>query len=121
MRLHVMAKAPSGRIKFHQIPKEIVVFVHRLAIAAFAASVVTSSAFAGADSDHTPLLEQCAAYQREFVQAVAGRPASSPTVLRAQQMYREGVDLCGMGGRQSTAGVGRLAEALQLIGVQPSL
>jgi hypothetical protein len=94
--------------------------IHRLAIAAFAASVVTSSAFAGTDSDHSPLLEQCTAYERQFVHAVAGQP-SSPRVLKAQQMYREGVDLCRKEERSSTAGVGRLAEALQLIGVQPSL
>ena len=93
----------------------------RLAIAAFAASVVTSSAFAGPDSDHTPLLEQCAAYERQFVEHVAGQPASSPRILKAQQMYREGAELCREEGRATTAGVGRLAEALQLIGVQPQL
>jgi hypothetical protein len=94
--------------------------IHRLAIAAFAASVASSSAFAGADSDHTPLLEQCTAYERQFIRAIADQPVS-PTVLRAKQMYREGVDLCRKEERSSTAGVGRLAEALQLIGVQPSL
>jgi hypothetical protein len=100
--------------------RRFVMLIHRLAIAAFAASVVTSSAFAGADSDHTPLLEQCDAYEHQFVQAIAGQPVS-PTLLKAQQMYREGVDLCRKEERSSTAGVGRLAEALQLIGVQPSL
>jgi hypothetical protein len=104
-----------------KLSKEVVMLIHRLTIAAFAASVVTSSAFAGADSDHTPLLEQCTAYEHQFVQAVADLSASSPKVLKAQQMYREGVDLCRMYERGTTAGVGRLAEALQLIGVQPSL
>jgi hypothetical protein len=94
--------------------------IHRLAIGVFAASVVTSSAFAGADSDHTPSLEQCTAYERQFVHAVAGQP-SSPRVLKAQELYREGVDLCRNEERSSTAGIGRLAEALQVLGVQPSL
>src|SRR5882724_7612903 len=95
--------------------------VPRLVLAALAASALASSAMAAPpilfpprghpldSKDHTPLLEQCATYQSEFTKA------------DAQQLDREGVRYCDMQQLRVTQGVNEIAEALQMIGVQPSL
>lgn len=106
--------------------------IHRLALAAVAASVLASSAVAAPpilvlphthpldSKDHTPLLEQCAAYQGEFTKAAAQmRP--SRNLLEAQRLDREGMRYCDMQQTKATKGAGEIAEALHMIGVQPSL
>ncbi len=106
--------------------------IPRLALAAFAASILVSSAIAAPpiillprghpldSKDHTPLLEQCAAYQSEFTKAAAQQPPS-PRLLEAQRLDREGVRYCDMQQLRATQGANEIAEALQMIGVQPSL
>jgi hypothetical protein len=106
----------------------------RLALAAVAASVLASSAFAAPPSliiippgghppnskDHTPVIEQCAAYQREFTKASAQMPPSA-TLAEAQRLDREGARYCDMQQTKATQGANEIAEALHMIGVQPSL
>ena len=69
---------------------------------------------------HTPLLEQCTAYEAEFNTATAGRPFSHKLV-EAQRLYRDGVRLCNMEQTKATQGANELSEALQLIGAQPRI
>jgi hypothetical protein len=113
--------------------------VRRIAFAAFTASALMSSAFAGQtfaavaghdvgsqaagrhgldSKDHTPLLEQCAAYEAEFTRAIANRPATHK-VVEAQRLYNQGVHLCNMDQTKATQGANEISEALQLIGAQP--
>jgi len=106
--------------------------IPRLALAAFAASVLASSAIAAPpiillprghpldSKDHTPLLEQCAAYQSEFTKAAAQQPPSA-TLAEAQRLDREGMRYCDMQQTKATQGANEIAEALQMIGVQPRL
>jgi hypothetical protein len=106
--------------------------VRHLAIAAFAASILASSAFAasfgggvrggqGPDSkDHTPLLEACAAYQKEFTRAIADQPVTRKTA-EAQRLFRDGVHLCREDQTKTTQGANEISEALQLIGAQPRI
>ena len=106
--------------------------IPRLALAAFAASVLASSAMAAPpiillprthpldSKDHTPLLEQCAAYQSEFTKAAAQMPPSR-NLLEAQRLDREGLRYCDMQETRATQGADEIAEALQMIGVQPQL
>jgi hypothetical protein len=106
--------------------------IPRLALAAFAVSVLASSAMAAPpimffprghpldSKDHTPLLEQCTAYQSEFTKAAAQQPPSA-TLAEAQRLDREGVRYCDMQQLRVTQGANEIAEALHMIGVQPSL
>jgi len=107
--------------------------IPRLALAAIAASVVVSSAFADPSliirppgghppnsKDHTPLIEQCATYQSEFTKAAAQMPPSA-TLAEAERLDREGMRYCDMQETRVTKGVDEIAEALHMIGVQPSL
>jgi hypothetical protein len=107
--------------------------IPRLVLAAFAASVLASSAFAAPpfifipqgghppdSKDHTPVIEQCAAYQREFTKAAAQTPPSA-TLAEAQRLDREGVRYCDMQQTKATQGADEIAEALHMIGVRPSL
>jgi hypothetical protein len=104
----------------------------RLALAAFATSVLAASAIADPllirppgghpldSKDHTPLLEQCAAYQSEFTKAAAQQPPSA-TLAEAQRLDREGMRYCDLQQTKATQGADEIAEALHMIGVQPSL
>jgi len=106
--------------------------IPRLALAALAASVMASSAMAAPpilipprghpldSKDHTPLLEQCAAYQSEFTKAAAQRPPSA-TLAEAQRLDRDGMRYCDMQQTKATQGANEIAEALHMIGVQPGL
>jgi hypothetical protein len=106
--------------------------IPRLALAVLAASVLASSAIAAPpvllrvaghepdSKDHTPLLEQCAAYQREFTRAAAQQPPSA-TLREAERLDREGTRYCDMQETKATQGAHEIAEALNLIGVRPSL
>ena len=106
--------------------------IPRLVLAALAASALASSAMAAPpilfpprghpldSKDHTSLLEQCATYQSEFTKAAAQQPPSA-TFAEAQRLDREGVRYCDMQQLRVTQGVNEIAEALQMIGVQPSL
>jgi hypothetical protein len=106
--------------------------IPRLALAAVAASVLAASAMAAPpimfplrghpldSKDHTPVLEQCAAYQGEFTKAAAEQPASA-TLVEAQRLDREGMRYCDMQQTKATQGANEIAEALHMIGVQPSL
>jgi hypothetical protein len=107
--------------------------IPRLALAAVAASVLASSAMAAdpllirppighppSSKDHTPLIEQCAAYQSEFTKAAAQQPPSA-TLAEAQQLDREGMRYCDMQQTKATQGADEIAEALHMIGVQPTL
>ena len=109
--------------------------VRRIAFAAFAASALLSSALAGPSfaasfggvgghgpdsKDHTPLLEQCTAYESEFKRAEADRPPSH-RLVEAQRLYRDGVRNCNMEQTKATQGANDLAEALQVIGAQPRI
>src|SRR5262245_65874077 len=82
--------------------------IPRLALAAIAASVVVSSALADPlliirppgghpphSKDHTPLIEQCSAYQDEFTRAAARMPPSA-TLAEAERLDRDGVRYCAM-------------------------
>jgi len=112
--------------------KEMVMLIPRLVLAALSASVLASSTMAAPpivllprghpldSKDHTPLLEQCAAYQSEFTKAAAQQPPS-PRLLEAQRLDREGVRYCDMQQLRATQGANEIAEALQMIGVQPGL
>ena len=105
---------------------------HHVALAALALSVLASAALAAgpamfvprghgpSSKDHTPLLEQCAAYQKEFSAAIKDRPPSAK-VVEAQRLDREGLRMCDMQGARVTQGVNDIAEALEMIGVQPTL
>jgi hypothetical protein len=105
--------------------------IPRLALAALAASVLASSAIAAPpilrvaghepdSKDHTPLLEQCTAYQHEFTRAAAQLPPSA-ALREAQRLDREGMRYCDMQETRATQGANEIAEALHMIGVQPSL
>ena len=109
--------------------------VRRVAFAAFTAAALLSSALAGPSfaagfggvgghgpdtKDHTPLLEQCSAYETLFKRAEADRPLSHKLV-QAQRLYRDGVRHCNMEQTKATQGANELSEALQLIGAQPRL
>jgi hypothetical protein len=106
--------------------------IPRLALAVLAASVLASSAMADPlivrppgghpnnSKDHTPLLEQCDAYQREFTRAAAQQPPSA-TLREAERLDREGVRYCDLYGTRTTQGANEIAEALHMIGVQPTL
>jgi hypothetical protein len=106
--------------------------IPRLALAAVAASLLSSAAFAAPpifliprghppeSKDHTPLLEQCSAYQSEFSKAAAQMPPSA-TLAEAQRLDREGARYCDMQETRVTKGADEIAEALHMIGVQPSL
>jgi hypothetical protein len=110
--------------------KEIAMLIPRLVLAAVAASVLASSAIAAPpilrtaarhdSKDHTPLLEQCDAYQREFTRAAAQQPPSA-ALGEAERLDREGVRYCDMYGTHTTQGANEIAEALHMIGVQPTL
>lgn len=105
----------------------------RLALAALVASAVASSAFAADpfiirppvghplhSKDHTPLIEQCTAYQNEFTRAAAQMPPSA-RLTEAERLDRDGMRYCDMQETRVTKGVDEIAEALHMIGVQPSL
>ena len=106
--------------------------IPRLALAVVAASVLATSAMAAApiifpprgrpldSKDHTPVLEQCAAYQSEFTKAAAAQPTSA-TLVEAQRLDREGMRYCDMQQTKATQGANEIAEALHMIGAQPSL
>lgn len=106
--------------------------IPRLALAALAASVLASSAMAAgpavmfrndhgpSSKDHTPLIEECSAYQNEFTQAAAHQPPSS-ALREAERLDREGVRYCDMQETKATQGANEIAEALHMIGVQPTL
>jgi len=59
-------------------------------------------------------------YQSEFTKAAAQQPPSA-TLAEAQRLDREGVRYCDMQQLRVTQGVNEIAEALHMIGVQPSL
>ena len=110
--------------------------IPRLALAALAVSVMAAPALADPvifrlplahplghpldSKDHTPVVEQCSAYQAEFVKAAAQTPPS-PTLTEAQRLDSEGVRYCDMQQLHMTQGANEIAEALHMIGVQPSL
>ena len=106
--------------------------VSRLALAAVAASLLSSAAFAAPpvflvprahpfqSKDHTPVLEQCTTYQNEFSRAAAQMPPSA-TLAEAQRLDREGLRYCDMQETRVTKGADEIAEALHMIGAQPSL
>jgi len=106
--------------------------IPRLTLAALAVSVMAAPALADPvilrfplghpldSKDHTPVVEQCSAYQAEFVKAAAQTPPS-PTLTEAQRLDREGVRYCDMQQLHMTQGANEIAEALHMIGVQPSL
>jgi len=109
--------------------------IPRLALAAvLAVSALASTAYAAPpifrfplgishpldSKDHTPVVEQCSAYQAEFTKAAAQMPMS-PTLTEAERLDREGVRYCDMQQLRMTQGANEIAEALHMIGVQPSL
>ncbi len=120
--------APDGPVP----EKETAMLIPRLALAVLAVSVLASSAIAAPpvllwaashepySKDHTPLLEQCDAYQREFIRASAQQPPSA-ALREAQRLDREGVRYCDMQETRATQGANEIAEALHMIGVRPGL
>jgi hypothetical protein len=104
--------------------------VRRFMLVAFAATALASSAFAAdhpsstghgpKSKDHTPLLEECAAYKTEFARAIGQQPQSKRT-NEAQRLFNEGERFCSMDGAKVTQGANDMAEALRLIGARPSL
>ena len=104
--------------------------VRRFMLVAFAAMALTSSAFAAGhpsatghgpkSKDHTPLIEECSAYKTEFTRAIAQQPQSKRT-SEAQRLFNEGDRFCSMDGAKVTQGANDMAEALRLIGANPSL
>ena len=82
---------------------------------------VVALAHGPSSKDHTPVLEQCSAYENQFNKAVANQPASSPKVVEAKRLDREGIRMCNREETKATQGANELAEALHMIGVQPRL
>jgi hypothetical protein len=82
---------------------------------------IVALAHGPSSKDHTPVLEQCSAYEDQFSKAVATQPASSPKVVEAKRLEREGIRMCNREETKATQGANELAEALHMIGVQPRL